>query len=252
MYNPILMPNVDLSQVFDLVVGETKYTVITDLEQLQAIDLNSYFDYKPFSRDIIFDKKYILLALDGDVLDCQTLPYNKGFYKDRNQIKFGNIIKITGQAYESLLAQIDSDDIIDDNQSNEEFLRNLYDKNKYHYASYLNHPLVYEKDIQLNEETREFECALAFIKDKISPDEFWDLKNSIVSIPAKQFQKDTNCIKFVLDCIETKPAFHIYSANAKELGMPYHKYLASKVTISEKPSDFMHGNVIRFEGKAKN
>ena len=253
MYHPLIMPNVDTSQVLKLVEGETKYLEVNDIEELTDEFLEKYFEGKAVSLWHMKNSGYILLHVEQDLLDFETVPYNQGFFKDRQRIIIGDVIKITGEAYKILLQHLvgTSGEIINTVEDGKRAMKSLHAKYKYHYQSYLSNPLIDSIDKQHNERTNEFECAVAFVSKEITPEEFWELKNSIISFPTRQYQTDARFVEYELECIETASVFYLFSKNAKELGMPHHKVLKTKISTPDGQPIIMHGNVIRFEGKAK-
>ena len=258
-YNPIISQGVDPSEIVTCLVGETKFLDVTTLEQVDEIGQDSFieefFNYRPIATWHNKNPRYTIFHVEEDMLNHRSVPYNQGFYNDRGQIQFGDIIKISGKALDFLNSLQTGKSIPEETINSEEEVRNsainLLDKYKYHYQSYLKHPLIYTVDIQQNDKTAEFECAVAFVRDEMTLDEFWQLKNQVVSIPAKQFQKDNKFRKFELQINPTATCLYLYSANAKELGMPYHKILSDKLLEPDGSPCYLHGNVLRFEGKAK-
>lgn len=260
VYNPIMMPNVDPSKVIEFVEGETKFLEVTTCEELEKIGeddfMEKFFEGKRASMWHNQSPPYIIFHVEENMLNVRSVPYNKGFYDDRGQLQIGNIIKISGPAYDffSDFHAKNSDvvpEIMDSPESVKESVDNLISKYKYHYQSYLKDPLIYDVDIQLNDTTAEFECAVALVKEEMTLDQFWELKNKVVSFPAKQFQKDNKFRKFELKINPTATCLYLYSANAEELGMPYHKILSEKLLQPDGSPSYLHGNVLRFEGKAK-
>ena len=173
---------------------------------------------------------YILLHVEQDLLNFETVPYNQGFFKVCQRIIFGDVIKITDEAYKILLQHLGTPgEIINTVEDSKKAMKSLHAKYKYHYQSYLSNPLIDCVDKQHNKRTNEFECAVAFISKEITLEEFWELKNSIISFPTRQYQTDAKFVEYELECIETASVFYLFSKNAKELNMPHHKVLKTKV-----------------------
>lgn len=252
MYHPLMMPNVDTSQVLKLVEGETKYLEVNDFKELTDEFVEKFFEGKAINSWHIENPGYILLHVEQDLLNFETVPYNQGFFKDRQQIIIGDVIKITGEAYKIAVQHLGTPgEIINTVEDSKRAVKSLHAKYKYHYQSYLNNPLIDSVDKQHDERNNEFECAVAFVSKEITPEEFWELKNSIISSPTRQYQTDAKFIKYELESRETASAFYLFSKNAKELGMPHHKVLESKLLSPDGKPFLIHGNAIRFEGKAK-
>ena len=252
MYHPLMMTNVDKSKVTTLVEGETQYLEINDIDELTDELLDKFFKGKATSLWHIENPGYILLHVEQDLLNFETVPYNRGYFNDRQQIIIGDVIKITGDAYKIAVQHLGTPgEIINTDEDGKRALKSLHAKYKYHYQSYLSNPLIDDVDKQHSDRTNEFECAVAFVRKEITLQEFWELKNSIISFPAKQYQSDMEFVQYELEYIETPSAFYLFSANAKDLGMPHHKVLKTKVSTPDGQPVVIHGNVIRFEGKAK-